>query len=492
MSRYILAVDQSTQGTKGLLFDENGILTARADRPHRQIINEQGWVEHDPVEILENTVAVCGDVLAKAGADGGSVAAIGISNQRETSMMWDKATGRPVYNAIVWQCARAAEICERSEIVAKAEEIQHKTGLNLSPYFPAAKLCWLMENVPETRDLAAQGRLACGTMDSWLVYCLTRNHKTDYSNASRTQLFNIVDLKWDEEICELFSIPTASLPEVCMSDSNFGNTDLRGLLPRPVPIHSVLGDSHGALFGQDCRKPGQIKATYGTGSSVMMHIGDQPKFSNSGLVTSLAWGIDGKVEYVFEGNLNYTGAVMTWLREDIGLIVTDTEATELAYKANPNDRTYFVPAFTGLGAPYWDSHATGLLTGITRTTGRAEIAKACLDCIAYQITDLVALMRQDSGISVDALRADGGPTASRYLMQFQSDTANVTVQVPELQELSGMGAAYAAGIAAGIYDAESIYQHITRQNYPPQVDEAARKKRYAGWKSAIGQALHRT
>lgn len=384
------------------------------------------------MEIIDNTVTVCGDVLAKADVDGGSVAAIGISNQRETTLMWDRATGRPVYNAIVWQCTRAVEICERPEVARRAEEIRKKTGINLSPYFPAAKLCWLMENIPETKALAAQGKLACGTIDSWLVYCLTGNHKTDYSNASRTQLFNITDLKWDAELCGLFGIPMNSLPEVCMSDSNFGETDLRGLLPHPVSIHGVLGDSHGALFGQDCRKPGQIKATYGTGSSVMMHIGDKPKFSESGLVTSLAWGMNGKVEYVFEGNLNYTGAVMAWLREDVSLIATDSEATELAYKASPNDRTYFVPAFTGLGAPYWDSHATGLLTGITRTTGRAEIAKACLECIAYQITDLVELMRKESGLPVDTLRVDGGPTASRYLMQFQSDIANVTVQIPDL------------------------------------------------------------
>ncbi len=489
MSRYILAVDQSTQGTKGLLFDENGLLTARADCPHRQIVNEKGWVEHDPAEIIENTVAVCGDVLAKAGVNPGDVAAIGISNQRETSMMWDKATGRPIYNAIVWQCARAAKICERAEVVEKAEQIRRKTGLNLSPYFPAAKLCWLMENVPEAKTLAAQGRLACGTMDSWLVYCLTGNHKTDYSNASRTQLFNITDLKWDTELCGLFSIPMDSLPEVCMSDSNFGETDLRGLLPNPVPIHGVLGDSHGALFGQDCWKPGQIKATYGTGSSVMMHIGNQPKFSSSGLVTSLAWGMNGKVEYVFEGNLNYTGAVMTWLREDVGLISTDTEATELAYKANPNDHAYFVPAFTGLGAPYWNSRATGLLTGITRTTGKAEITKACLDCIAYQITDLVELMRQDSGIPVDTLRVDGGPTASKYLMQFQSDIANVSVQVPDLQELSGMGAAYAAGMAAGIYQLDRIYRSIQRRKFIPQMGATVRDAHYNGWKFAIRQAL---
>lgn len=487
MSRYILAVDQSTQGTKGLLFDENGVLACRADRPHRQIVNDLGWVEHNPLEIMGNTIGVCGDVLAKAGAAPAEVAAFAISNQRETAMMWDKATGRPVYNAIVWQCARAAGICERPAMKEKAEIVRTKTGINLSPYFPAAKLNWLMENVPAAGDLATQGRLACGTMDSWLIWNLTGNHWTDYSNASRTQLFNIVDLKWDEELCELFSIPVSNLPEVHMSDDNYGETDLNGILDYKVPIHGVLGDSHGALFGQDCRAPGKVKATYGTGSSVMMHIGDRPKFSENGLVTSLAWGIGGKVEYVFEGNLNYTGAVMTWLKKDVGLISTDMEATELAYAANPNDRTYFVPAFTGLGAPYWDSRATGMLTGITRTTGRKEIAKACLECIAYQITDLVKLMTHDSGFPVTALRVDGGPTASIYLMQFQADMTAIQVRVPTLQELSGMGAAYAAGIAVGLYDSNRIYANIEYQSYEPHMVLSRQQQLYRGWQEAINK-----
>ena len=274
-----------------------------------------------------------------------------------------------------------------------------------------------------------------------------------------------------------------------MSDDNYGETDLNGVLDHKVPICGVLGDSHGALFGQDCRVPGKVKATYGTGSSVMMHIGDRPKFSGNGLVTSLAWGVGGRVEYVFEGNLNYTGAVMTWLKKDVGLISTDMEATELACTANPNDKTYFVPAFTGLGAPYWDSHATGLLTGVTRTTGRAEIARACLDCIAYQITDLVLLMGQDAGMAIRELRVDGGPTASEYLMQFQSDMAGVSVQVPDLQELSGMGAAYAAGIAAGIYDPDTVYDHVCRREYAPGMDAERKAALYQGWQSAVRQAL---
>lgn len=491
MSRYVLAVDQSTQGTKGVLFDERGILVCRADRPHRQIVNDRGWVEHDPVEILENTIGVCDDVLKKAHVASSDVAAFGISNQRETSLMWDEATGRPIYNAIVWQCARAAEICTRPEIEEKAELIRQKTGMHLSPYFPAAKLMWLVENVPEAKALSEEGRLACGTVDSWLIYHLTGNHKTDYSNASRTQLFNIVDLKWDEELCTLFSIPMNSLPEVCMSDSVFGMTDLDGMLDHQIPVCGVLGDSHGALFGQDCRKPGQIKATYGTGSSVMMNIGNKPQFSGRGLVTSLAWGMNGKIEYVFEGNLNYTGAVITWLKKDVGLIQTDMEATEMALAANPNDRTYFVPAFTGLGAPYWDSSATGLLTGVTRTTGRNEIAKACLDCIAYQITDLIELMEQEAGMTLTSLRVDGGPTASEYLMQFQSDMSQVTVQIPDLQELSAMGAAYAAGITAGIYDPDTIYDHVQRREYIHGMDQEKRDALYQGWKAAVQQTLFR-
>lgn len=276
-----------------------------------------------------------------------------------------------------------------------------------------------------------------------------------------------------------------------MSDALFGHTTLDGWLDRPIPIHGVLGDSHGALFGQDCRRPGQVKATYGTGSSVMMNLGPSPRFSQSGLVTSLAWGIGGQVEYVFEGNLNYTGAVMTWLRKEVGLITTDQEATELARRANPLDRTYFVPAFTGLGAPYWDSRATGLFTGITRTTGRAELAKACLECIAYQITDLLELMGKGSGISVKTLRVDGGPTASDYLMQLQSDLTRARVEVPNLQELSGMGPAYAAGIALGLYDRDRIFDHVRRSAYAPQMPEQERLSRYDGWKAAIRQTLCR-
>lgn len=489
MSRYILAVDQSTQGTKGLLFDETGALVARADRPHRQIISPEGWVSHDPMEIRSNTLGVCRDVVEKAGIHKGDIAALGLSNQRETTVAWNRETGESICPAIVWQCARATAFCESRQ--DWAERVQQRTGIPLSPYFPAAKMGWILENVPEAKALAQAGKLALGTVDSWLVSFLSQDHahKTDYSNASRTQLFDIHRLCWDQELCDAFGVPAEALPEVCMSDSCFGMTDLGGFLEKPIPIHGVLGDSHGALFGQDCRKPGQVKATYGTGSSVMMNIGTAPRTSSHGLVTSLAWGMEGKVEYVFEGNLNYTGAVMTWLKQDVGLIETDQQATDMAYAANPNDTAYFVPAFSGLGAPYWDSRAKGMLTGLTRTTGRNEIAKACLECIAYQITDLTELMGSESGMALETLRVDGGPTASRYLMQFQSDMARVVVQIPEIQELSGMGAAYAAGIAVGLYDRDRVFEGHRRRAYRPEMPTQRRERLYAGWKQAVGQTL---
>ena len=489
MERYIIGIDQSTQGTKGLLFDRSGALLCRADRPHRQIVDSQGWVEHNPEEIFQNTLGVCADVLRQSGVSPAEVACIGLSNQRETSLMWDKATGMPVYNAIVWQCARAAEICRLPEVAERAEEIRQTTGLKLSPYFPAAKLRWLMEHVKAAAEKANTGRLACGTVDSWLLWRLTGAHRTDYSNASRTQLFDITHLEWDAELCALFKIPIEALPEVCMSDSIFGETDLGGLLPAKKPVCGVLGDSHGALFGQNCRAPGLLKATYGTGSSVMLNIGSRPKFSDAGLVTSLAWGIGGKVEYVFEGNLNYTGAVITWLKEQAGLISSPGETEALARQADPEDHCYFVPAFTGLGAPYWDSAATGLLTGVTRTTGKKEIVKACVECIAYQIKDLLELMRREYGKALGALRTDGGPTGNAYLMQFQSDIADMEVHVPHLQELSGMGAAYLAGIRAGVCDEKQVFEGIRYSAYRPNMDPQRRGTLYRGWQNAVRQAL---
>lgn len=483
----ILAIDQSTSGTKALLFDGEGGLLGRRDLPHRQKINSLGWVSHDPLEIYQNTLEAVRLLLEETGADPGDVQAVGISNQRETALLWDRDTGLPVADAVVWQCARAAGICQR--LADKAEAIQERTGLNLSPYFPAAKWAWILENTP---GLAGKN-LCAGTIDAWLVYKLTggRVFATDYSNASRTQLFNLRTLSWDSEVCGWFGINPDFLPEVRFSDSLFGETDFEGFLPHPVPIHGVLGDSHGALFGQGCLSPGMVKATYGTGSSVMMHIGQRPVFSKKGLVTSLAWGMEGKVDYVLEGNINYTGAVTKWVVEELGLLSSSKEAGPVAQSADPADTTYLVPAFTGLGAPYWDSGAKAMLYGMSRTTGRAEIVKAAEECIAYQIADVLELMGQEAGVTIQELRVDGGPTKDKFLMQFQSDILKIPVAAPEREELSGMGAAFCAGIAAGVYTRE-IFQSVRRRRLAPEMEETLRKTKRAGWRQAVKILLTRS
>lgn len=486
--KYIISIDQSTQGTKALLFDESGSLIKRADKPHRQIINEKGWVSHNPTEIYENVIKVARALTEDI--DRSKVVGVGISNQRETSLAWDKVTGEPLADAIVWQCARAVDICERVENMGKAEEIRKKTGMNLSPYFPASKIAWLLENVEGAKEKADKGEICHGTIDSWVVYKLTggKSYKTDYSNASRTQLFNIFELKWDEEICGLFGIDPKNMAEVCDSDSDFGETDFDGVLPHKVPIHGVLGDSHGSLFGQGCLKPGMTKSTYGTGSSIMMNIGETPVLSTHGVVTSLAWSMGGKVNYVLEGNLNYTGAVITWLKDDLKLIQSPGETGALAEAAVQDDSLYLIPAFSGLGAPYWDSRATASVVGMTRTTGKAEVVRAGVECIAYQITDIVKAMSEDAGVKVEELRVDGGPTKNTYLMQFQSDIADAVVQVPDSEELSGIGPAYATGLALGVWD-DSIFGKLNRIKYEPKMDSVLRNKKYEGWKAAVKTVL---
>ncbi|WP_322168929.1 FGGY-family carbohydrate kinase [Acutalibacter caecimuris] len=479
--QYILSIDQSTSGTKALLLDREGELVGRADLPHAQKVNGKGWVSHDPVEIYRNTLLAAGKLLDATGVDPAGIEAIGISNQRETALVWDRDTGLPVADAVVWQCGRAQDICAR--LAGRGEEISRKTGLRLSPYFPAAKWAWLLENTPDL-----QGRRLCaGTIDSWLLYKLTGQFKTDYSNASRTQLFDIHRLCWDQGLCGAFGVDRGLLPAVCMSDSRFGDTDLEGLLPRPVPVHGVLGDSHGALFGQGCVKPGMGKATYGTGSSVMVHVGEAPVHSGRGIVTSLAWGMGGKVQYVLEGNINYAGAVTTWVAEGLGLLASPKEAGRVAAQADPEDGTYLVPAFTGLGAPYWQPAARGMFWGMGRGTGRAELVKAAEECIGYQIADVVEAMREE-GIPLTELRADGGPTRDGYLMQFQADILGLPVAVPEREELSGMGAGYCAGIACGLYRPE-VLERAGRHSYRPQKGSGWMEKHYGGWKKAVGMLV---
>lgn len=486
--QYILSVDQSTQGTKALLFDRQGRLLMRRDQSHRQLINEQGWVSHDPEEIYQNTIKVLRQLVTDACIPHKEIAALGISNQRETSLAWNRTTGSSLAPAVVWQCSRAAEICEALQ--PYGGQVEALSGMPLSPYFPAAKYAWLLRNVPEAAALAETGELCLGTIDSWLVFRLTKGglHRTDYSNASRTQLFNLETGAFDETLCSIFGIPMGALPEIRDSDGFYGETDLEGFLETPIPIHSVLGDSHAALFGQGCLQPGMIKATYGTGSSIMMNVGDAPVRSKHGIVSSVGFKIGGRLCYVLEGNLNYTGAVISWLKNDMKLIEMDRETEALAYAANPADRTCIVPAFTGLGAPYWDSEARAAVIGMSRTTGRAEFVKAALSCIAQQITDVVQAMEMDAGLPVQMLRVDGGPTRNRFLMQLQSDLAGVQVQVPDAEELSGIGAAYAAGMALGFYD-EQVFARVERSAYQPEMSPETRELLRGDWKCAVKQVL---
>lgn len=487
MSRYVLSIDQSTQGTKALVFDETGKILARADSPHRQIVNDQGWVSHDPEEIYCNVLSVAKLAAEKAQIDPAEISVLGISNQRETSVAWDKKTGKPVCDAIVWQCARAVDVCAQVEKTGIGETVKAHTGIPISPYFPAAKLAWILQNMPEARELADKHQLCMGTMDAWLVWKLTGQYKTDYSNASRSQLFNIRTLTWDREICAAFGIDADDLPQATDSDAVFGETDLGGWLPKKIPICGVLGDSHAALFGHGCVEPGMTKATYGTGSSIMMNIGLEFAASKNGLVTSLAWKYKGQVHYVMEGNINYTGAVISWLKNDVGLISSAGETEAMALAANPADTTCLVPAFTGLGAPYWKNDAKAILCGMTRTTGKNEIVRAALDCIAFQIHDVIAAMEKDTNIKVSMLRVDGGPTRNKYLMRFQSDMLSAAVSCPDSEELSGIGAAYIAGLSAGIFT-EDIFQTLRYEKYTPSMMEERRQEKQNCWQMALRRA----
>ena len=372
-----------------------------------------------------------------------------------------------------------------------ARSVREKTGLPLSPYFPAAKAAWLLEHNEEARKLAAKNRLCIGTVDSWLVFCLTDGavFKTDYSNASRTQLFNLRTLTWDETLCQQFGIPITALAAIERSDGDFGETTLNGFFSHPVPIRAALGDSHAALFGQGCVRKGMAKATYGTGSSIMMNIGPDFRCSNSGLATSLAWHFDGRTDYVLEGNINYAGAVITWLQKDLGLIKNAAESGILAASANEEDSCYLVPAFSGLGAPYWNSSARASFSGMSRTTGRAELVKAAVESIAYQVTDIVEAMTEDSGIVLSELRVDGGPTANDYLMQFQADMANTLIRIPRAGELSAIGAAYMAGISAGILPRSILTEDRTERIFRPQMHSTIRRQKLDGWHQSVRQAI---
>jgi glycerol kinase len=481
----ILSIDQSTSGTKMLLFGPEGELLRRSYLPHRQIIDENGWVEHDPDEIFENVLQLAREMAKEATF---APLALGISNQRETVVAWDRRTGKPLYNAIVWQCQRGAAICEALAQKGYVAIVKEETGLPLSPYFSAAKFAWLLQNIPEVKAAAQAKTLCLGTVDTWLLFRLTQgaSFQTDCSNASRTQLMSLRQVGWSQNICELFGIPMEALPEIRDSNALFGQTDFSGILPRKIPIHAMLGDSNAALFGQGCHRVGTGKVTLGTGSSIMINTGNVCLESRHGLATSIAWGLDGKAEYVLEGNVNYAGAIIDWMANTLHLLPTPSDAQHVAAKADLCDTTYLVPAFSGLGAPYWDSDARAAIVGMNRNTGPAELVNAGLESIAYQIYDIVAAMDQDLG-AVQMLHADGGPTRNALLMQFLSDMLNKDIQVSAIEELSSSGSAYMAGIAVGCYEAIRLFGKQTGRCFTPSMPPEQRQRKLQGWRAALKQ-----
>lgn len=458
MAQYILAIDQSTQGTKALIIDQNGDIVCRKTKEHRQIITPEGWIEHDPTEIYENLLSIVRDILISQNVDPKDIKVIGLCNQRETALAWDKNTGAPLYNAIVWQCDRAQNITRKIVNQGYAKYIKEATGIPVSPYYSAAKMAWFIENVEEINIKAKNNEVCFSTMDSWLLFqMLGGTPKTDYSNAARTQLFNINELKWDKELCDIFNVPINSLPELCPSNDLFGYTDLAGIFPEPIPIHSVMGDSNGAMYAQGCHKFGMVKATYGTGSSVMMNIGNKPIFNEEGVVTSIGWFVDNKPTYVLEGNINYTGAVTQWLVDDLKILEKASLAGTVAGKARDIEGLYLIPAFSGLGAPYWKNKVRAMICGMDRNTGNAEIVRAGEECIAYQITDIISIMEKEIQQKIVQLRVDGGPTKDKFLMQFQSDITDSDVRVAQIEELSGSGVGFMAGIAVKLLDEKTVF-----------------------------------
>lgn len=485
MEKYVLGIDASTQGTKAVLFDCTGKAAAQYSLRHRQYINEKGWIEHDLEEIYENVLKAVGAVIKEVSANLESIAAVGLSNQRETAAAWDRKYKKPVCRAVVWQCARAEAICKTLK-ASEARMIKSRTGLPLSPYFTGAKLRWIVENIPQAARLKDEGRLCMGTIDSWLLFRLTegRCFKTDFSNASRTQLFNIYSLEWDEDVCRIFKVDKSCLPEVCDSNSIYGSTDFGGLLKKKIPVCAVMGDSQAALFGEGCHAGGMTKATCGTGASVMMNVGKEPPKDIENLAVSLAWSIGGQVDYVLEGNVNYAGATLTWLRERLEMIKDDKEIEPLVTAANKTDTTYLIPAFTGLGAPYWKTGARAEIVGMTGRTGKAELVKAAVESIGYQVADIINEMKKEGFPIKEPLNCDGGPSKNAYLMQFVSDILNIPVHVQKQEILSCIGAAYMAGIKAGIYQKPDIFLNREKKVYVPGEKAADCRKKYGGWRTA--------
>jgi glycerol kinase len=488
MPQYILSFDQGTTSSRAIVFDKEGTIKAIAQKEFTQIFPQPGWVEHDANEIWSTQLGVAAEAVTQAGLTVRDIAAIGITNQRETTVVWERATGNPICNAIVWQDRRTSAICDDLKQSGHTKTIQQRTGLIIDAYFSATKLKWILDNVADARARAERGELCFGTIDSWLLWKLTRGalHVTDVTNASRTMLFNIYTLSWDEELLQLLNIPKSLLPEVRSSSEVYGYTQ-NILTAHNIPIAGIAGDQQAALFGQMCIQPGMVKNTYGTGCFMLMNTGEQPVISSNNLLTTIAWQINGKTEYALEGSVFIAGAVVQWLRDGLKIIRTSAEIENLAQQTEGNGGVYLVPAFAGLGAPYWNQHARGTILGITRGTTAAHIARAALESIAYQTMDVVAAMQADAGVALKELRVDGGATKNNLLMQFQSDLLNVPVKRPKVTETTALGAAYLAGLAVGYWkNIEEIQQQWqVDKTFNCCIGEDERKKLSKGWERAI-------
>lgn len=491
MDKYIMALDLGTTSCRCIIFDKNGRICSAAQKEFTQYFPQPGWVEHDAEEIWATQTGLMYEAMSKIDITINEIAGIGITNQRETTVLWDKETGRPVHKAIVWQCRRTAGYCDELKKLGMAEFFRSKTGLVLDAYFSATKLRWLLDNVTGARERAEKGELLFGTVDSWIIWKLTggKVHVTDYSNASRTMLFNIHTLKWDEEILRVLKIPQQILPEVKPSSHVYGYTDSK-LFGREVPIAGAGGDQQCALFGQTCFERGEVKNTYGTGGFMLMNTGTAPVNSHNGLVTTIAWGVDDKVEYALEGSIFVAGAAVQWLRDELGLIRDAAESEVLAKSVPDANGCYVVPAFVGLGAPYWDQYARGAIVGLTRGVNRNHIVRATLESIAYQVNDVLMAMQEDSGMPIMSLRVDGGACDNDFLMQFQADILNTSVVRPYCIETTAMGAAYLAGLAVGYWRSkeEILANHVIAAEFKPQMGQAKRESLLQGWHNAVKAA----
>ena len=488
MSKYIMALDSGTTSNRCILFNAAGEICSVAQKEFTQIFPQPGWVEHDADEIFATQLEVAKQALANIGANASSIAAIGITNQRETAIVWNKRTGRPICNAIVWQCRRTAPYCDELTRSGWVDTIRKKTGLVIDPYFSGTKIRWILENVPGAREQAEAGELLFGTVETWLIWKLTEGkvHVTDYSNASRTMLFNINTLTWDQEILDLMGIPASMLPTPMPSSAVYGCTEPK-FFGAPIPIAGAAGDQQAALFGQTCFCPGESKVTYGTGAFLLMNTGNTPIFSRNGLVTTIAWGLDGKVIYALEGSIFIAGAAIQWLRDELRFIESAGDSEYMAQKVRDTNGCYVVPAFTGLGAPHWDAYARGAIVGLTRGVNKYHIIRATLDSIAYQTNDVLAAMESDAGIRMSTLKVDGGASANNYLVQTQADVSGAPVLRPKCVETTAMGAAYLAGLAVGYWASlEKIRRNwVVDRSFLPEISQEERAVRVKGWKKAL-------